>query len=229
MEGFFASAPLEHLVEAVAVLELRLVALEGLPLSLFVLLDVDGVSGRHRDHRKVRDERRRVEEEPLCLMRLATVGVLVRETGAMKAAQREQARGAVVVMLAAGALWPERADHVWPELADELDDVRRHPLDRRVTQTAVGPFQEPALVESDDLGGLAPFLRALARELLGCPRACFPTEPHANVAACERQESGDVTFVFQLHGRPRDPEGLVVWVRVHEEDGGHPGHANVAA
>ena len=162
-------------------------------------------------------------------MRRTAVGILLGEAGAMEPAQGEKTRGAMVVVLAAGALRPERADGVRPELADEFDDVRGDPFDRRVTQPAVRPFQEPAVVESDDLGGLAPFLRTLACELVRGPRALFLAEPHADVATRESEESGGVTFVFELHGRPRNAEGLVVRVRVHEEDGSHPGHANVAA
>ena len=137
----------------------------------------------------------------------------------METAHREEGRGAVIVVLATRALGSERADHVGPDLADEVHDVGGDAICGRAREAAVGPLEEAGVLEPDDAHGLAPLLAALGGELRRCPRPALFPEPHAHVAARKREERRRVPGGSELHRRAGDAERFVVGMRVHEEDG----------
>src|SRR5687767_10888605 len=106
----------------------------------------------------------------------------------MKAADREERRGAVVVVLAAGALGSEGADHVGSDLADELNDIGGDALRRGRREAAVGPLEETSVFEADHADGVTPLPAAFRGELRRRPRSALLPEPHAHITACECEE-----------------------------------------
>ena len=162
-------------------------------------------------------------------MRCTALGEGIGVGRAVEAAKREEARGAVIVVLASRPLGSERADDVGLRVADHLDHVRGHPLRRRLTERAIRPLEDPPVGEPDDVGRGVPLLCPLPRQLLGRPGTFVSAEPEPGVASRQREQRGRVPFVLELHRCACDPERLVIWMGVDEEDGRHACHANFIA